>query len=444
MRLPTDAGRGSLRFEDTCPAGAKVRAVAIPGCAAAQGDGFELSVSHELDPTLDRHGVPRDAVWRLRTAGLPDRWVRLWNGHDSLRALLEKYSFFDANGCIYNADPQAITRGNADAVAQRLRAQGVVDSLLARRVPRKLLCPASTRRQELIPCHVAVADVGVAQLSERSGICWWGAMWFGLCFNRESHAAFVHYLDPKSPLRQVAEVLRSADASNRLRRFIFHELAIGDDPAQDPSLDGQNGYAQLSLLCSKLGVPLLTLMAPSLEEASIPIADANGTSVPPPRPPEPGQPALLGVRTYRATNFRPPLRLSHAGREWKLRSGLIGSEYCSHQIALSCSCGSQRKWAMYDSDGVRQCVGPVAWEAERELTDDEWWASLDQMIPVINKTKDAKFCDMNPRNNHPLHTVLKAYAAERIPLRVDTSETAHKLVNMDWIYTAVQDDARAQ
>lgn len=412
----------------------KVRKIVIAGCSP--GSSMQIVLVTDLVAEIDSHGIVRDGVWKLKVTGLPNRWVRLWGGWHSLQHLLTKYSFFDASGCVYNFDPPKILQANA------LRCSHRMNSSLGKRNIWVQFCKAKSRRATLIPCHVALKDVGVAQLSNRSGICWWGSMWFTFCFSPECLGILKYYIDKskyKYLFPHIQSVLKSKEASENFRRLLYSEFGIGDDPNQDPALDGQNGFAQFSIFCSKLNIPMVSLMAPWMRELGDDIISPIGEPVRAPRHPQHGEPAFLGIRTYRSVHV-PKFQFEYRGRLWKLRSAMIGSEFCGHQIAISTSCGDQGRWAVYDADGVKECIGPIAWDISENGNVNEhlWWKLLDKMMPIINQAGGSTYCDMNPHNRHPLESVHRAYVAELGHSDVSSAHlknTSNNQVNMDWIYT---------
>lgn len=456
--------------------GLKVCSVVLSGCS--KGSQLQLDLVWELPAQLargglasapDRRGVPSDAVWRMRVAALPDRFVRLY-GSAALLALFTKYSFSDASGCAYNLRPDEIARDNGAAVISRLESEAERRSFsaklgagTARAKPVALLCSARDVFDERPDCHIAALNVGIPQTSSSSGICWWGSLWFALCYNAQTFKVTQAYFTgaPRSAAgaemhQLLPRMLRDARAAHRMRQLLFSEFGVGDDPEQDPRLDGQNGYAQLVLLCSKLGAPLITLVQDELGRrlepgAALPVPkNARREQSPAPRAPAPLEPVLLGVRTYRS-RLQPPMRLSWRGESWLLRSALVGSEFCGHQVAIAAGDESRRWWAAYDADGVRLGIGPVSWQLGAEFGSasraaDVWWRSLGQMLPVTNEGDGSIYCDLNPQNRHPFEAVIRAHEAARAG-RATQGELAGavtplRLVNVDWIYTRASPPAR--
>jgi len=245
--------------------------------------------------------------------------MRLWGGRQSLFALMQRYSFFDASGCAYSADSRQAMVLNAAGFAHTTSGRGPDAGSGPARGAYALRCQPRIRFTHPVPCHVPVRNVGVAQLSARSGICWWGSLWFAVYFNPACRGVLDAAVArmPQGPASAVLReslprVLRDAAASERLRRALFEHYAIGDPPDQPPELDGQNAYAQLQRLCRHLRVPLTTLRAPPPGSAAAAPAEV--------RAPVGGLgpvAGLLGVRAYRG-RYVPPFALLHGGRAWRL------------------------------------------------------------------------------------------------------------------------------
>jgi len=433
---------------DMGPSTGKVYQVVVPGCAPGQR--MRLQLSTEFSRDLDGYGVCRDALWRMRTPGLPDRWLRLWNGRQSLFALLHRYSFNDSTGCAYSIEPAQAMLRNATECALATGAPAPALARLAPRVAYAAYCGSRARFAHAVPCHVPVRNVGIAQLSERSGICWWGSLWFALRFNEPCRAvvdrAVAQLPDDAASavLREALPlVLRDGAASERLRRALFEHVGIGNRPGQPPELDGQNAYVQLGRLCEYLHIPLTTIHAPAGCTGAGGVggalgggaASAQGGGAASAQP----WPGLLGVRAHRQGHV-PSFVVSHGGRTWRLRSALIASEFCGHQVALAALGFDQHKWALYDANAVREGISPVAWDIGEGAGQAEWWTILEWILPIMNSTDTSRFCDMNPRNRHPMEPIASAIgaagdrAAESL-LR-GLRGPGHRTVNIDWIYTA--------
>jgi len=90
------------------PGADKLYKVVIPGCRGHRALTLRLCTELRDKDEYDKYGVCRDGLWRIRTPGLPDRWLRLWGGRQSLLNLLQRYTFMDASGCAYSADPAVL------------------------------------------------------------------------------------------------------------------------------------------------------------------------------------------------------------------------------------------------------------------------------------------------------------------------------------------------
>lgn len=413
--------------------------VDLPGCV--EGEFLALRLVRALDARRDASDCVLDGVWRIDKSGTRERQVRLLRGRASIDELLDKYTLLDGDECSFNASPDEYLRRNAEYNARQTgEALGGEIDVAPHRM-RRAGGPAFVYSEAALPlgalpCERALDDVGIPQRTIDSGICWWGSLWFAVMYPPPVRAVFLAGCAADPTLRALCErVLRAPDSSEPLRRHVYDTYAIGDDPAQAPHLDGQNGFGQFSLLCSALQIPLVTLMAPWMEAVRMALPNARKEQVPPPPRADPTRPALLGVRTYRS-HWRPPHALEHGGRRWLLQSAWVGSEYCGHQCALArvdaCEPGVEQ-WALYDSDGVRLGIGPITWHT----TAAEWWDELPRVMPFTNKSASSKFCDMCPHNRHPMELVqrlLKVPAMERAAERMRSD--AFRQVNVDWLYTS--------
>ena len=421
--------------------------VEVDGCAA--GSMMVLQMMHPLDRAI-KDGCVVDSVWKISVPGMPTRYTRLKNGRASLRALLEKYSFSDKDGCAYSNNPEAQTLRNITSNARKTGE--LVDLEQARRVL------AGSRRKtrwrtaatdevlryvldskEIDGCHFR--KQGIAQLSERSGICWYSSLWFSLLSapalyehiaghvrRRRATCSHCSYLNEHMP-----NILHSAAESESVRRYLFERMHIGDNPDQNPEDDGQNGASMGALLFGGIQLPMETVVAPWMKSADdLPLEDARGRRAVMPPAPSKDSRAVLLVRTYR-TRWKAPERMEWNGRSYTLMSALIGSEFCGHQIAIARSCQPET-WAVSDSDGIRLGILPICFRKPKGVA----WAELaPRMIPFSNATNDSQFCDMSTSGRHPLkllHDALAAQGAGDAMGAVDTDSRAHDLINVDLWY----------
>lgn len=425
--------------------------VEVDGCA--RGQHMQLQLVKPLASQHVRDGCFEDAVWRVRTPGVVDRYTRLTKGRRALESLLEKYSFVDASGCPYSARPEAHAynnaRNNAHKTGERVDAEAVYQALMdapPRRTrwftaDRAAAVRAANATAAPGACHFA--RTGIAQLSERSGICWYSSMFFALLFapqmrdfleahvarraQRCAHCAFL-----RDHLR---DVLTTQACSERVRRYLYEQLGIGDPPDQAPELDGQNGCSMATLLMQKIDVPAITLLAPEMETAALPLRDAHDAPQPPPRAPRKGERAVLFVRTYRS-RWRAPEVLVHRGKRYCLMSALIGSEFCGHQVGVSRSCEPEM-WSFSDSDGIRLGISPLCFRVPSRAR--AWHEVVTRAIPYSNASQSSEFCDLSPSGRHPLKVVadhLRTSGLGALTEHVDVASTAHDLVNVDYVYLA--------
>lgn len=427
--------------------------VEVDGCAANKA--MVLQMMYPLGAEV-RDGCVVDSVWKLSVPGVPTCFVRLNGGRKSLRSLLEKYSFVDEDGCAYSAEPEAQTVRNvvhnARKVGEFVDPNAVRRALAGsqRRTRWRTAQRAAVLRyvpdatEEMGGCHFE--KTGIAQLSERSGICWYSSLWFSLLSapalyehiaqhvrRRRGECPHCAYLCDHMP-----KILHSHAESEAVRRYLYEKLAIGDDPDQNPEEDGQNGASMGTLVFGGIRLPVTTVIAPWMKRADdIVLQDSHGRDATMPPAPQHGERALLLVRTYR-TRWKAPERLewgdgARKKKRYTLMSALIGSEFCGHQISIARSC-EDGTWAVSDSDGIRLGILPICFRKPKGV---EWADLVPQMIPFSNATNDSQFCDMATSGRHPLklmHDTLAAQGAAEVLESVDTNSRAHDLINIDFWY----------
>lgn len=420
--------------------------VEVDGCSG--DDKMVLQMMHPLSRQV-ADGCVVDSVWRLTVPKLPHRYVRLNQGRDSLQSLLQKYSFTDGNECSYSLEPdRQIVQNllhNSRKIGERIDA-GTVRQALRGAATRKTRWFRADEAEVLryVPsseigrCHFQ--KTGIAQLSELSGVCWYSAMLYALCNPPElrqhlqrhlearrrecPHCDYLHHHLPK--------VLNSQAESEAVRRYLYEKMHIGDNPDQDPTLDGQNGGSCATLVCGAIRLPLVTLIAPWLKRADVVLNDAHDR--PAAMPPEPAAQdrSVLVVRTYR-TRWKAPETLQWGGRAYRLMSALIGSEFCGHQIAIARSCEADT-WSVSDSDGIRLGILPICFRKPKGTPFHEL---APRMIPYSNATSTSNFCDMSLGGRHPLkvlHDTLRSQGLAEVTHDIDSDSTAHDLINVDYVY----------
>lgn len=417
-----------------------LRAVEIAGCAE-RGAPLSLRLVYPLETAVDANGVCRDGIWRIRTHGTPDRFLRLYKGSESVRNLLLKYSFRDAGGCSFTQQRDAALQ-TAEDNAQRI---GTALSPATRRQlgrlrpqpVRRLYADALPRDRPGVPCFETFRTIGVPQRSEESGVCWWGSVLWIMRVPSKMRELFDAAIDActfpvASELRRrLPRALDDPTQATALHNRLFELHGIGDKPGILESEEGQNGYTQMCMIARVLGLPGVTLQAPELRDVTdVPLA-SKYVSMPPLDRIRGAEPGFLGVRVGRAP-WTPPLLLEHGGREWQLQGCFLGSEFCGHQTAIARACPGS--WSHYDSDACRLGIGPYSWQ----MSDCGWWETLEHVMAYSNSTAMTKFCDFAPSNRHVLtvtRQLLDAHGADgaSVPLEANATDFARSL-NVDWVY----------
>ncbi len=342
----------------------------------------------------------------IKTSNHPDRYVRLFT-EDALRHIIKMYAYVDGNGCLNKSN------------GGRVKYEQVKDETDVHLL------------RDLTPSQLDTT--GVPQRVFNSGLCWYCAMCFVILFSRQMRSLFLSRSTGRLRDLLSADVLTSLESAEALRHYLYHKLSLGDRPGQAPHLDGQNGFSQLCILAAHLKIPMTRLFAPEMHVLTDDIKDKRGRAHKL-RVPTPNEPSLLVVRCFR-TRWRPHRRLTHDGIRYKLVALMIGSEHCGHQIGASTCDSRVCRWALADSDGAQQGIGPMFWslpqkkDESRRAFRKRWRDMWDTIIPAIN-FGNKQVCDLNP-SNRPTHEL------ERLSQRRATSKGPPGVVNTDWIFLSV-------
>lgn len=327
---------------------------------------------------------PKDSIWILEDPRIPARYVRLYNGKKSLQELVKHYGFMDSNQCINKTNVK----------------YGVDTTLNPEPVP---------------IAHQDLKVKGIAQEKSNSGICWFAATSFVTLFSEPMRSELLKRLDP-----DIAACARDAlidmKKAYEYRKKLYYRYGFGDDPKQDPLLDGKNGCTEFCALASQINLPVIRLFAPDLEELTTPVKNQFGKTFKLRNRPAANEFAVLVLRCFRTT-YIPRRRLVYRGRRYRLVSVFIGSEHCGHQIGASTCNGRICRWAVADSDGSRLGIGPVFWRIRKEPHESNkefkqrWWDSFASMIP-LTLFNHGDVCDLSP-HNRPTGYVLQKNVSDK-------------------------------
>lgn len=310
-----------------------------------------------------------DGWWVVEGTGGPDRYVRLLSPH-ALDVLVGHYAYA-GEGChregriVYGCKRR--WGKNEDEMEEDEDEDGLTS------IP-------------LLPF------LGVAQERPgQSGLCWWSSLCFALCCSKQMRSVFASRLPPHiAPLATTC--LDDDEAARKLRRFLFSTYAIGDDPNQDPSLDGKNAGWELCVLAAQLGLPLIRFDAPSMDKLEDEVEDQRGKSHSLRRPFW-TESSLLVVQCLRSA-WEPMRRINVGGRRYYLAAVLLGSEKCGHQISMSTLDLDVRRWAISDADARSRGIGPIHWEVAKGSTKPTWLKAMHDSVPL--SVGGAKTCSFSP------------------------------------------------
>lgn len=367
------------------PPGTRLRRIRFRSCP---GTDLVLFVVKDVDGTQDAKGVPKDAWWVVRCSDLPDRTMRLFQGSRSLASLLRRYGFLDASGCV----------NHRDAVAE-FESGSLPPHTLA------------------VPPHLQAAR-GVPQFYPNSGVCWFAA----LCWSSFANADVRRLVEERLPPEVRAlcrRCLFNRDDAEALRKSLWYRYAVGDNVDDPPEMDGRNGFSEFSVLCAKLGVPLLRYH--ERDGAMLPMSrsltDRHGARVMAVLPKDPaGERHLLVLRYQDGDHSRFPMqrRIVHDGVRYRLVGLYMGQRVCGHQIGASSPSGDWRDWSLGDADLHKDGIGPIyVYFSGKRWLGAKWWHAWREIVHVTKfGPGNRNFCDLSP-HNRPDNSLDKYRAAQR-------------------------------
>ena len=342
---------------------------------------FETCKSHlsiNLCKIIDKsmkNGVVEDGWWKITTESLPDRFVRLSSGFESLKRFIENYGFTDKTGCVHYKS-------------------GCLTILKDTTKFKESFVNVPTRVTELC---------GIPQRVENSGICWFSATCFAFFYCKQVYDLVTVNMN-KNLQKLCKQSLYNPKTAEELRRELWYKYAFGDDVNQSPELDGQNGCTQFCILASKFDIPVVRIFCSEagMKKLTDPVKDQKKNSCPL-RDPKPNEKHLLILRFYRGnhhTVHKPMRRIVVNGKKYKLASMLLGSMHCGHQIGAASYKLKWNRWAICDSDACMFGIGPIHFHSDNSTcrSKDEWWSHWRHMVPVTIFGSKRNLCDLSPHN----------------------------------------------
>lgn len=355
------------------PPGTRLRTLRFATCP---GSDLTLAIVRDRKGVIDDKGVPQDAWWRVRCDHLPDRTFRLYNGSHSLSQLLRRYGFYDATGCVHHKDVLAEYQSASDA-----------------------LPPCSL---DHIPQHLVDAT-GVPQYHPRSGVCWFAALCWTTFANPQLRELFERHA-PAEVLEHCRTCLHAREKAESLRHHLWNTYAVGDDVTQRPEEDGRNGFSEFSVLCAKLGIPLVRYRERNgrLERMGSRVADRKGDRVDTHGPSLPTTPHLLALRFEDGDHRKFPIlrRIQdEKGTCYKLVGMYMGQSKCGHQIGIASSTGHWRDWSIGDADLHKDGIGPIFMHFDGDEWNEQWWEAWKWVVHLTKFGVDhSNLCNFSPHN----------------------------------------------
>ncbi len=295
---------------------ARVREIRFESCP---GSDLSMECVHPVDGELGSGGVPRDAWWRVRCKGIPDRFIRLFDGEASLRGILQKYAFQNATGCVHQSSKWVHASPHE---------------------PYALSIP---------PVSAPWCDMtGVPQFFPNSGICWFATLCAVTFANPEIASIVIPYLPSEAHAWARRSVFDRA-AALKLRNFLYERYRVGDNIRNPPEMDGKNGAREFMVLCAKLRIPVRCLTEEDgyLSPSDLGLQDQDNTpvSLTPPQVGADGtfQRHILIVRFHDGDHKRCPmartLTLPTTATCPRTRYSFCGiyngAKRCGHQIGVT-------------------------------------------------------------------------------------------------------------
>lgn len=356
-----------------CPSKKRISHITFTTCP---GSDLVLRVVKDVNGTVDEYGVKEDSWWCIRTSNLPLRLVRLFKGSRSLHEFLKRYAFLDGKGCV-NHKRAVVSYREADAALEPFD--------IEKCVPKNML-----------------DATGIPQFQPNSGVCWFAST-CGVFFSRPDVLDWFGKYMPSEMLNHCRACLFDREEALRLRHMWWYKYNVGDDVDQPPWKDGRNGFSEFTVICAKLGIPLvryeldgnrLCLMRPTVRDRK-----GNQCSV---KPPSCATDPHLLVFRYIDGNHQEkhPIRrrIVVNGERYRLLGVLSGNRKCGHQIGWVVL-DDWRRVMVLDADLHKDGIGPLFICFEGEEWKERWWEGCRDMLHVAKFGEGRReFCNLSPHN----------------------------------------------
>lgn len=355
--------------------------VCAPSTLAVRFLGWHPGVAPAVDD-----GVPVDGWWRIESAALPDRFVRLLDGRRSVQRLVFHQGLQDERECTNIGRGVLECAPLADATAMPPYAPDGAS--------------ASPLRDPYL-----LELTSVRQRKENSGLCWWGSSMLALLLNHEMREGVVIPALPGELRAHARACLFDDEASETLRRGLWERFHFGDpwpQTIEHPELDGQNGMTQLLVLLAQLDVPTRCSFVEASGEATPvrAVRDVRGREHDLRPDADDAEHHVLVVRFHGGDGVpaAPARWMEHGGRQYNLVAMLIGSDPetgCGHQVAHATPDTSSGHWVMACVDQRFYGICPTHWRAGEALPQAEWWR-LSGVLAAATRYDGDRLCTLGP------------------------------------------------
>jgi len=372
-----DASRGSL---PPCEDGNRLVKITFRSCRDSKdsdlcislvADGGDEGVTRS--PQVDKHGMATDSWWSIGCSKLPNRTLRLSQGTHSMTQLLKRYGFQDSTGCVNHRDATAIYD------TKRVYNGDLRD----------------------VPKHLRDAS-GVPQFYARSGVCWFAALCWSSFANTQVRDFIMKHM-PSDLQAHCERCLFSRDSAEELRKRLWFDYSVGDNIEDPPEMDGRNGFTEFSVMCARLGIPMIRFRESNGNFRKIDprVSDRRGETWKVVTPKKLSDMHFLVLRFQDGDHKRFPIcrRLKYKTQRYRLVGLYMGQRKCGHQIGISFPTENWRSMSIGDADFHKDGIGPkfIRFNGHRWVND--WWAGLRHLVHITKFGRDNnEFCSLSPWN----------------------------------------------
>ena len=334
----------------------------------------------DVKTDIDEHGMATDSWWIIKCENVPDRILRLFRGSTSMTQLLSRYGFMDSSGCIHHRHVVFTYCKGCDL--------------------------PSVAIDGTVPEELSDAT-GIPQFFPKSGICWFNTMCWTSFANPKLRQILLTRMHRRnrSAAQLASTCLFKRDDALKLRILLFTKYGLGDNTNGKPEDDGRNGCSEFTLMCARLGVPIMRYKESGGKMVPMdPIAyDYYRRHWKVTLPKSLSDEFILVFRFHESDHkkYRIYPRISFYNEAYDLCGMYLGQSKCGHQIGVAATSHDWRGWSVADADMHKDGIGPIFFRFEGDdwADSNKWW---DVWQYVIHVTKfgvgKEQMCNHSPHN----------------------------------------------